>query len=123
MNMADFSNKTILAVLTVVLVVSVVGTIVQLGKLDELDGEYNFLTGAVTGSGYSNVTIAGTVSLTVNDGISDFGSGYYNASCTTGYARLWTDSAATTSSLCWINTTGQIGSFQGHILINDGTAV
>ncbi|GEM_PF-1195675 len=84
--MADYSNRTIVALLAVALVITVVGTVISVGKLNELGGTYNkltYLTGAAvdTSTGQTNITITSTTSITLANTSMNFGSGRVNASC------------------------------------------
>ncbi len=84
--MADYSNRTIVALLAVALIITVVGTVVSVGKLNELGGTYNkltYLTGAAVDSstGQTNITITAVTSITLANTTMSFGSGRVNASC------------------------------------------
>jgi hypothetical protein len=85
-------------------------------------GSGSWLTGKVTvaDTGTATTTLAGSagVGLAVNS--IDFGSGYYNASCTQGYAELdsWHH-----DSQCWINTTAFPTTAQAHKIRNTGGGI
>ncbi len=140
--MNDRSNKKLLFIFIFALgIITLIGAIISISKLSSLGqiSSSNSPTGFVTdSSAYTNVTIAGTAGLTISSGISDFGSGYYNASCTVGYTQLWSDgggpsggSAPVSTSLCWINTSSHMkpsgnngqnsGNYHGHTLTNSGS--
>ncbi|MBU0456912.1 MAG: hypothetical protein ABH824_03005 [Nanoarchaeota archaeon] len=118
--MGEVSNKTIVALLTVALVITVVGTVVSVSKLSGLGGRYTTLTGLATDTGTTSITVAGTAAIQVTDASIDFGSGYYNVSCTTGYAWLASNAEGTN---CWLNTSGQVPEpiDDPHELENNGT--
>ena len=75
------------------------------------------------------LTQSGVAGILVNSTLS-FGSGYYNASCTTGSSILESNksygaglSAPAVSPGCWINTTGTLDATVYHSLVNNGSVV
>lgn len=104
--MADISNKTIVVLLAIALIITVAGTVVSVTKLSGLQTKYTLLSGAATtGTGTSSITVQGYASIAINDATVTFPTGYYNASCTYGYARLNTNStnASSGENFCWLN--------------------
>jgi hypothetical protein len=113
--MEDVSNKTIVALLAIALVVTVVGTIVSVSKLGALGGQYSVLTGAVTGTGTTSVTLAGNAGITVDDNAVTFGSGYVDpqfvsatldSSLAIGSWTGWINLTATNIDSMLVNNTG-----------------
>lgn len=101
--MEDVSNKTIVALLAIALVVTVVGTIVSVSKLGDLGGKYAVLSGAVTTTGTTSITLAGTAAISIaEDNAVDYGSGYVSVGST---AATLDSSVAFTSWTGWTNTT------------------
>jgi len=75
---------------------------------------------AATDDGTVTLTQAGSAGITVDIALLQFGSGYYNASCTQGYSIL--DSLGVNSS-CWTNTTAFLGNGTYHVIENTGSTV
>ena len=119
--MAEVSNRTLLGLLLLAIVVSVVGTFVSVGRISSLRIPLLSVTGLVTGTGTSNVTIASTVGMTVVDNLVDFGNGYYDITCTSGQALL---NGTLMNSTCWVNTTATASNNwnPNHVIENTGTA-
>ena len=122
--MKDVSNKILVGLLVVTIVASLAGTFVSLYKIGQISTPIGMLTGAAIGSGEANLTVEGTVDLAITDGSAEFGSGYYNASCTSGYAEFVTTGGSNVVTTCWLNTDGEVPTItdQSHLLTNNGTA-
>ena len=92
-------------------------------------------TGKVTGTGTATVTQSGAAGITIVDSSVAFGSGYYNATCTTNYATLdsnltYGDGGAgsvygSATPYCWVNTTAILGGTgrDAHSLQNNGSVI
>ncbi len=119
------SNKFLLALLAVVIIVSLLGILTSLDKLGKFPAQS--LTGAGTsGTGTTEVNVQGTASLSITDTNITFPAGYYNASCTTDYARV--NSNGTDEIFCWLNSSGIEPDWTAadtapdyHTLVNNGT--
>jgi len=75
---------------------------------------------AAEDAGTVTLTQAGTAGITVDIALLQFGSGYYDPTCTQGYSIL--DSLGVNSS-CWTNTTAYLSNGTHHVISNTGTAV
>ncbi len=123
--MKKSSNNFLSALLALAIIISLMGILTSLDKL----GTSNMpsLTGAGTsGTGTTEITVEGTASLSITDDNITIPAGYYNASCTSGFARI--NSNATTELSCWLNTSG-IEPWAAsnmapdyHTVVNDGSA-
>src|SRR3989344_508173 len=92
-------------------------------------------TGMVTDTGTVSVTSAGAAGISITDPDIAFGSGYYNATCTTGYAVLdsnltYSDGSvgtvyAAAHPYCWINTSAILnGEIRDpHTIENNGSSI
>lgn len=133
--MKDVSNKTIVSLLVVALIITIAGTIVSVDKLSWVGDKYSQLTGAVAGTGTTELTLSGTLSIKIQDGNLSFGSGYYNASCPGGnaYATFTTNGTSVAAGVkqgtnityvCWLNTSGVQPlntPYDAHHIENNGT--
>ena len=116
--MEEVSNKTIVALLAIALVVTVVGTVASISKLGELGGRYSVLTGAATtGTGSTNLTLAGTVAINVDVNSVSFGSGYVTEGSAQAKMSTLTPNSAWAN---WTNTTATSMPF-GLLVNNTGT--
>jgi hypothetical protein len=82
----------------------------------------NGITGKVTATGTAATSLNGSAGISMADSSIAFGSGYYNASCTQGYARLSSNNPVADTS-CWINTTAYLTSDDQHVIRNSGTTL
>lgn len=136
--MEDVSNKTIVVLLAIALIVTVVGTIISVSKLGDLGGKYKtigVLSGALTDTGTTNLSVAGTISIKISDANLDFGSGYYNTTCTSGFSTLVTNGTSVAagvkqgqniSYVCWVNSSGlpfNNTAYDAHHIENNGTTL
>jgi hypothetical protein len=80
----------------------------------------NGITGKATDTGTTTTTLGGSAGITMVDSSIAFGSGYYNASCTQGYADI---ESATYTKNCWINTTTWLSAEDNHVIRNSGTTL
>ena|SRR3989338_165454 len=114
--MADISNKTIVALLAVALVITIVGTGISISKLNGLSS-YSALSGAaVSGVGTTSVQVNAVASINLFNTSLNFGTGYYNSSCTTGTSEVMSNG---TAHRCWVNATGGYGFL--NPIANDST--
>ena len=77
------SNKVIAALLMVALVLAIGTTFLSLSKITNLTYPFEIITGAASasGTGYTNLTITSTTSLTNQNAQINFGSGRVNSTC------------------------------------------
>jgi len=119
--MQEISTKTILMLLGVALIITLVSTTLSISKITGWDLQ-NSLTAAATAeeNATTDVTILSTVGVSVTDTAIDFGSGYYDPTCSTGYATLYSNE---TNQVCWLNSTGVIHEniTDYHTIVNNGT--
>jgi len=122
-NKIYISNKTIVALVAIALVIMAVGTMVSISRLSSMGNQYTLLTGAVTDTGSTSLTVQGGVSVSVPDSAIVFPTGYYNASSTTNFSVLYaTGTGGATAD--WINTSGQLAVFNDfHTIVNNGTTI
>ena len=130
--MADYSNRTIVALLAVALVITVVGTLVSVSKLNELGGTYTYLTGAATSTstGQTNITITSTTSLTLANTNINFGSGRLNGSAkacaidtNNSVLNIWSNGTTSGGNFVNDDRTGCVsftGPTSGFLLENTG---
>jgi hypothetical protein len=116
------SNKVVMGLLFVCVVVVVVGALLSIGKLYSINW-MGSLTGAATSeTGTTAVNIQGAASLSVTDTTITFVTGYYNTSCTSNYATVYSNG---TTGECWLNATGVEPNYTNHIdhhvIQNNGT--
>ncbi len=110
------------------------GIFLDYALVDDISFPGFSFTGKVTGTGTATVTQAGAAGITVIDTSIAFGSGYYNATCSTHYATL--DSNLTYGNgsagsvygsaipYCWVNMTPLLGTGRdGHSLQNNGSVI
>jgi hypothetical protein len=102
--------------------VTLFSTFLTLFMLNDAGTQVASVTGRVTDTGTATTTLAGSAGVSVVSGSAEiaFGSGYYNASCTQGYADLTSDPP---SSDCWINTTAFPTESVSHKIRNSGTTL
>ncbi len=93
--MKNVSNGVIVSLLLVAIVVSALSTVVSLGKLSQLRESLslNVLTGAVSSTSETNLTITSTTALRLINTQINFGSGRVNGTC--DYCGLDSDARAT----------------------------
>ena len=94
---------------------------------------FSVLSFSVTDTATATMTQSGAAGITIVDSTIAFGSGYFNASCTSSYATLdsnltygdgtGTSVLSSASPYCWINTTATLGGAgrNWHTLLNNGT--
>jgi hypothetical protein len=136
--MKSISNRLLVGLLIVAIAISLVGTIVSLTKVGKIYLPGQLLTGAASqsGTGVANLTVQGTVGLSVVYGVTEFGAGYVNASCTSANLTATHGGVYTNgSNTCWLNITGQLnnisqsgwgqlGTSRGyHTVTNNGTTL
>ncbi len=122
------TDSTIVLLLTLAIVFSIGGVVLNYVLLSSVDVPVLSVTGRVTDSS-STVTLtqSGTAGITLTDAAIAFGSGYYNASCTSGKADLQSNrsyvsnSDAGASPTCWINTTAFLPVADFHTIQNNGS--
>jgi hypothetical protein len=97
-------------------------TFLTMFMLNDVGTQVASVTGKVTDTGTTTTTLAGSAGITMLEGWGDidFGSGYYNASCTSGKATL---DSFTASMDCWINTTAFMTDPDFHTIVNTGTTL
>jgi hypothetical protein len=78
------------------------------------------VTGKVTDTGTATTTLAGSAGVSLTDSAIAFGSGYYDASCTSGKATL---DSFIPDKTCWTNTTEYLTSPDYHTIRNSGTTL
>jgi hypothetical protein len=100
--------------------VTLFSTFLTLFMLNDAGTQVVSVTGRVTDTGTATTTLAGSAGISMVDSAIAFGSGYYNASCTQGYADL--DGLTGTKS-CWINTTTWPTLGDSHTIRNSGTTL
>ena len=127
----EISNKTIVALLAVALVITIVGTGISISKLNGLNS-YSALSGAaISGAGTTSVQVNAVASINLFNTSLNFGTGYYNSSCTSDYSEVFSNG---TAHRCWVNATGgsafyntsgstSLSSNQIVVIENNGTAV
>ncbi len=122
------TDSTIVLLLTLAIVFSIGGVVLNYVLLSSVDVPVLSVTGRVTDSS-STVTLtqSGTAGITLTDAAIAFGSGYYNASCSTGKSDLQSNrsyvsnSDAGASPTCWINTTSFLPLIDAHTIQNNGS--
>ncbi len=123
----DKVDSTLVLLLSLAIVFSVGGVVLNYALLSSVDVPVVSISGRVTDS-TSTVTLiqAGSAGITLTDAAIAFGSGYYNASCTTGMSVLESNRTYTTTSddgaspTCWRNTT-TAPSADFHTIQNNGS--